>query len=394
MALRRWAQVFAIVTPAVAAAQKPLVLTKPNAEYVEPFSAIASIRELNDGRVLVTDARERVVQLIDFRGSATAVGREGSGPGEYALPGLIVPLPGDSSAIYDAGFSRYLIIHPDGKPGLHFRPVPSARGSQAAVVRVRGVPRGFDARGNIYYQGPAFHENGAGVLTPSDSTAIIRFDRVAQTADTIAFVRLAKGHGSVKANPGGGVQVMSGLANPLVPRDDWVVLPDGRVAVVRADTYRIDFYTSPSLRRSGPAVPYEKIRVDADVRRMVEQEWERAWRNTIASARGRGAGSASAMGQAPTPPALSGEWPEVMPPFTMQAAKARPNGQIWVLRTQKPGVARQLYDVFDNMGRVIGQVLLPPSTSLIGFGRGAVYLVRSDDDGLQYLQRYHLPSDS
>ncbi|HJU75315.1 MAG TPA: hypothetical protein VJ717_16350, partial [Gemmatimonadaceae bacterium] len=131
-----------------------------------------------------------------------------------------------------------------------------------------------------------------------------------------------------------------------------------------------------------------------DVRRMVEQEWERAWRNTIASARGRGAGSASAMGQAPTPPALSGEWPEVMPPFTMQAAKARPNGQIWVLRTQKPGVARQLYDVFDNMGRVIGQVLLPPSTSLIGFGRGAVYLVRSDDDGLQYLQRYHLPSDS
>lgn len=88
------------------------------------------------------------------------------------------------------------------------------------------------------------------------------------------------------------------------------------------------------------------------------------------------------------------DWPEYVPPFLASAALARPNGEVWVLRTRKPGDKIPTYDVFDASGRVIGRVALPADTRLIGFGNGTVYLVRTDADDLQYLQRYRLAMDA
>ena len=63
--------------PTLAASQQPLRLQKPEATYPEPFTFIASIREVPDGRVLVLDRRDRIVLLIDFRsGKAVGVGEK------------------------------------------------------------------------------------------------------------------------------------------------------------------------------------------------------------------------------------------------------------------------------------------------------------------------------
>ena len=106
----------------VAAQQPTRTLAKPLAEYGEPFSQIAAIRELKDGRLLVVDSRDKLVQLVDLTAkTATKVGREGSGPGEYGLPTQLFALPGDSSVIFDPLNQRYLMVHPDGKPGASFR---------------------------------------------------------------------------------------------------------------------------------------------------------------------------------------------------------------------------------------------------------------------------------
>jgi hypothetical protein len=56
------------------------------------------------------------------------------------------------------------------------------------------------------------------------------------------------------------------------------------------------------------------------------------------------------------------------------------------------GDPRQRYDVIDGYGAVVAQLALPPRTKLVGFGARSVYLVRLDDDDLQYLQRYRLPA--
>ena len=71
-----------------AAAQLPTrTLFKPLAEHREPFSQIAAVRELKDGRLLVVDSRDKLVQLVNLNANrAIKVGREGLGPGEYGLP--------------------------------------------------------------------------------------------------------------------------------------------------------------------------------------------------------------------------------------------------------------------------------------------------------------------
>ena len=382
---------FALFAPALAAAQKPYTLAKPDAEYAEPFSQVAGLRELGNGRVLVTDAREKAITLLDFEDGAVMVGREGGGPGEYAIPTRIVALPGDTSAIYDAGNGRYLIVGPDGNPANDFRLDAAGGGGQLGLI-VRTSPRGVDAHGNIYVQGSPFHLDAHSFLTPSDSAPVIRFERATLRADTVAFTRLAKGNGSVTGRAGGGVELRNGLANPLVPGDDWVVLPDGRVVVIRADDYHADVYLSPTASRSGPRIAYEKIRVDGAVKKMVEEQRVQLRRNAPNRVPGRG--GAPPRGLPPPTRPLFTDWPDFMPPFLAQAAVARPNGQIWVLRTQKPGNDAPLYDVLDDNGRLIGRVMLPHETRLVGFGQGTVYLVRIDDDDLEHLQRYRLPFDA
>src|SRR6185503_15824824 len=111
-----------VTIPLLASAQQQVRLTKPDATFPEPFTQVASVRELRDGRVLVLDRRDRIVLLVDFTsGKATPVGREGTGPGEYTQPGRLFPLPGDTTAIYDGPARRFVIVEPDGTMGDAFR---------------------------------------------------------------------------------------------------------------------------------------------------------------------------------------------------------------------------------------------------------------------------------
>ena len=49
-------------------------------------------------------------------------------------------------------------------------------------------------------------------------------------------------------------------------------------------------------------------------------------------------------------------------------------------------------DVLDLSGRRIRELALPAGRRLVALDRGGVYLVREDDDGLQYLERYGWPT--
>jgi len=82
--------------PAVAQeAPRTIALTEPDATFPEPFSALLGLRELGDGRVLISDRIQQTVALLDFAsGSYDEVGRPGGGPGEYQMPGS---MPGPRS---------------------------------------------------------------------------------------------------------------------------------------------------------------------------------------------------------------------------------------------------------------------------------------------------------
>lgn len=371
----------AVLLPTVGVAQQPLALPKPDAAYAEPFTQIASIRELRDGRVLVVDRRDRLVLLLDLRrGTAQRVGREGTGPGEYMQPGRLFALPSDTTAIYDGPSRRFVLVGPDGKAGDAFR-VELATG---AGQRRGGVPKSSDARGRIFTEGSHYV---VGELRAADSTAVARFDRAAPKGDTLAWVHLDKETIQIRSLPGGGSSVTNGV-RAFASRDDWVALADGGVAVVRVADYHVDWYSPSGERTAGPTVKADVIPVSDADKAHAKKELLAAMRASMP----RNGGSAGAA-PPPTDPVGLPEltFPELKPPFEIGHVFARPNGEVWVLRSRRANDPVAIYDVFTRTGGMIGRVSFPPRTRLVGFGNATVYAARLDEDDLQYLERWSLP---
>lgn len=391
---RSLAPLAAVPLVVAALSQAPLkTLTRPAAEFSEPFTQINGVRELRDGRVIVSDVREKTVQLVDLKtGSAQKIGREGSGPGEYAMPMRLLALPGDTSLVYDPLNRRFLVIGPDGKPGAF---LTLEEGESGRGMRVSIGARFTDSRGRLYSQGSNFSIGPDGQPTTADSAPILRYDRTTKKTDTLAFVKVPTAE--VRMSGGANnrnVSVRMGGGNPYAATDDWAVTPDGRLAVVRTKDYRVDWYAPDGRRTSGPTIAYQPIKVTEDDKREFRERRAAGGSGMIVMTEtrdgnrsSRSAGAPPANMQMPEPT----DWPEVKPPFVGPAAFAAPNGQLWVLRTRPAKDKIPTFDVFDASGRVAGRVAIPAQTRLVGFGNGTVYLARSDEDDLQYLQRYRMP---
>jgi hypothetical protein len=147
----------AVATPALAQNTPTRTLSKPDAEYSEPFTMIAGVRELKDGRVIAIDPRDKTVQVVDLKaGTATKLGREGSGPGEYGIPTRLLALPNDTSAVVDMLNNRMLLINPNATVGgfvdLNVPPPGGRRRARYDDDRQQHADR-FDAKGRMYAQG-------------------------------------------------------------------------------------------------------------------------------------------------------------------------------------------------------------------------------------------------
>jgi hypothetical protein len=435
----------------LAAQQGPRALPAPDKEFDEPFSSVGvgALRELRDGRVIIADPRDKVVSLVDFRtGSATTIGREGSGPQEFGMPLRVYGAPGDTTYLFDPLNSRYLLIGPDGKPINTFRTeadptagrqqanvmqrpgaAPSggaagAAGSAAsgaagraaggaagsapagAVRRTAGgggafvmggttIGRATDARGRIYAEGSALSIGEDGQPKTADSVAIIRFDRGTQRLDTLAYVKLAASNTQIQGSGSNNMRVMVGGANPLAPRDEWAVFPDGRVAIVRANTYHVDFIMPDGTKRSGQRIAYTPVRMNAAEIRHEEGLRNAARANQMSIQMNNNNGNitrSATMGPGANAQPLEPltDWPDVKPPFRsgMSSVLARPNGELWVRRTENAQARGTLYDVITPQGTVAFQVRIQDGWTLVGFGANTIYTTRKDEDDLVYLQRH------
>ncbi len=376
-------------------------LGKAEAEFADPFTQISALRELKDGRVLVVDTRDKVVQLLDLKaGSATKVGREGQGPGEYSLPMAIVALPGDSSAVFDPLNQRYLVIGPDGKPGGFFSSRPNADDDSrdAAGGRPGGgapmlgfsmnPPRGTDRSGNIYLAGSPMKMGPDGPVA-LDSAPLQRFDRAKKSFQTVGYIKLPKGNTQVSGGSGN-VNIRMGGSNPFTARDDWAVAADGRVAIVHASDYQVEWIAPNGQRTAGPATPYNKAKLTNAHKKWWNDHRRRNVQGLMIT-NNNGKMSASTAPPPSGPPEERDDWPEYLPPFMgNNALQVAPNGQLWVLQTEASDDVLPTYDVFDASGKLAARVQLAKRSRVVGFGTNTVYVVRSDEDDLQYLQRYRL----
>lgn len=392
----------AVASP-LAAQGTPRTLPAPNATFEEPFSSVGvgTVRELSDGRLIVADARDKVVQRIDLRtGQAVAIGREGSGPAEFGMPLRVFGAPADTTLLFDPLNTRYLVIGPDAKPINTFRTEAEtpARGTGPGGGRVMIggglMARATDARGRLYAEGSSLSIDADGRPKSADSAAIVRYDRGTRRVDTLAFVKLPPTN--IQMSGGANNQrIMIGGSNPLTPRDEWTVFPDGRVAIVRAVDYHVDWVMPDGSKRSSAPVRYTPIRMTAAEIRHEEglRSAARAGQMSIMMTQDNsGSRRTAQMGPPAGAPPLEPltDWPEVKPPFRAGSASvlARPNGELWVRRTEGASAKGTLYDVFNAAGAVAYQVRIQDGWALVGFGNGTVYTTKKDEDDLVYLQRH------
>lgn len=366
---------------APAAGQTPAKLGKPT-EFPEPFTQITAVRELPGGKVLVTDRADKVVQILDFQsGSATRVGREGQGPGEYALPSALIPIPGGKTLLQDLLNRRFLEIGPDGTTGATVALPASGTGPGAGMAIAMGGTLG-DAKGNLYLQAPPFVPGNMGVQP--DSVPILRWDRAQPALDTVAWIGVPKAN--VRATGGAGqMRLTVGTARVFEPQEAWGVAADGSVARVTPAPYRVLWYpASGGKALAGAEVPWTPIKVTEADRQAAIEARKRA--RPVMVAFGTGGARAPSVPNVALPDL---EFADTKPPFSgPNAVLVSPEGEVWVQKNQRAGVSAPLYDVFDRSGRLVRQVTLSPRSRVLGFGQGTVYVARMDEDDLQYLQRY------
>ncbi len=338
-------------------------------EFAEPFGRVAGVRELRDGAVIVVDAGDRRVVVIRFgQPGVVSIGREGSGPGEYRSPRLVLGLGGDSSLVYDQQLWRFLLLD-GGRALAQVVAMPEATFEQV---------HGADRDGRIYFEGDAWSTTER--VGATDSVPILRRTPGSGRTDTLATIALPR-----KRTPGERSEVTVGgftgpfsVFAPFGGGDGWTVLPDGTVTIVRAAPYSVEWLLPDGRRLRGAPLEYDPLPVTADDKREYEAQYREA--KVVLPAAGGQAGRT-------VRPRFDIQWPGVKPPFEKGLVLARGDSEVWVGRSRPAGRSARGFDIFDRRGVRIGTAILAPGFRLAGFGAHAAYLVREDDDGLQYLTR-------
>jgi hypothetical protein len=327
----------------------------------ETFSQVRGFRELSDGRLIISDQRERKVVLLDLvRQTATPVGRPGPGPAEHQLATDLLPTGSDTTLLIDVGrgTDHLSIITPDGRIDGSLR-LPDGTNSTYLW--------GADHAGILYFSVRTIRADPS--QPAPDSGSVMRVDLTRNEA------RIAFRFRATRRDPRS--------PNPYNPGVQWTIAPDGRVAIVDFEPYQVTWIATDGRRTVGPEIPYERI--------PVTQRDRDEFRDLARHISGLGtSGVSSAGGAASAPPQPA--FPSHKPPFFgNEAGMVAPNGELWVRRAQAAGEKAPVHDVFDGAGRRVATITLPPNTKLLDLGRHGVYLARYDDDDLIHIERYRYP---
>jgi hypothetical protein len=228
----------------------------------ETLGAVASVRPLPDGRVLVNDIIGRRVVMFDpGLSTATVIADTTSATANaYGIrPGGLIAYRGDSTLFVDPASLSMLLIDPNGKIA-RVMSAPRAQDVGFLVGGPFGNP-GFDPNGRLIYRAPPnftamMPRPGSGDRLPQfptmpDSAALIRFDLTTRKVDTVTFFKTPKINMNVTRGPDGGIRVAS-VTNPLLQGDDWALLPDGTIALVRTKDYHVDWLNPDGTMTSSP----------------------------------------------------------------------------------------------------------------------------------------------
>lgn len=356
------------------------------AEYTEPFSALMTVREREDGTVMAADPLSQVLLRVDLAANtADTLGRVGEGPQEYRQPDQVFPLPADSTLLVDLGKGQLTVIDPQGTFQSGLKMAVVREGSPLVIIQ----PRFVDDEGRLYFVGGFWSGD-----QPQDSLQISRFDRSTGEMETLGWAWRTP---PIVTRIDGGVRTSQ---VQMAPRDDWAAGPDGSFAIIRANGYSVEWHLPDGRLVLGPATQVETPAItDEDKYAYLEAPGPAGLQVSVfggsdgavdvsMSRRGGGGRSRDEIDL------TRNEWAEVYPPFRPERSRISPWGELWVQRWFHPREV-PLMDVFDRNGERLGSVELPQGRRQVGWGTTAagdpaLYLVRTDEFDLKWLERYRI----
>lgn len=353
-------------------AQRLIDLTRrPDAVIHEPFTSIAGVRGLPGSIAVVTDHIERLLFLVDFAdGSLTPIGRQGEGPAEYRFPSVPLAGPSNTTYVVDASLQRALVVSPTGA-------IVSTVRLPRAGLPSGTLARGSDQSGRLYFEGNSFDPERETFL---DSVEVLRWNPRDNRLDTVS--RVWSG-GRVIVNWPTGKASLARSITPYPALDAWAVYPDGAIAIVRHQPFRVDIVNTAGTVRRGTPLTYKPRPVTAADRTMYRKRMSLVRSSAVLKGGGSGGPQSSGI------KVSDEEFPRLMPPFVAASIAMSPDGQLWIGRSHSASDTARYYDILDTRGGVVATAKVGRDSKVVGFGLGTVYVARTDPaDDLVYLERY------
>lgn len=276
-----------------------------------------------------------------------------------------------------------------------------------------------------------------------DSVPIVRVDFETRKADTVTFVKVPKSESQMTRGSDGSTRLTVRI-NPLPQADDWALLADGTVAVMRVLDYHVDYYRPDGSHAASEKLPFDWKRItDEEKTKLVDSLATMA--KAASERMGQGGGGGFRMNFEPI---AAEKLPDYYPPVRQGSSIADRNGNLWVIPTTsnlsaqlaqtfmgstrgmgggppmggqpaggagRAGVAprdssRQgpppaammammgamanqpplVYDVVSPAGKLIERVKMPPGRQIVGFGPDGLLFVTAREGRQLYLETLKL----
>lgn len=308
------------------------------------FTAVSSIRTLSDGRIVVADVGENALVLLDSSGGMTStVGRKGQGPGEFMDGRFLLPMRGDSTRLLDPTLRRVSVFDDQ----LRFVRTDSLAEQISGHV---GNRTAFTETGDVFVETfPVFPD-------PSPHVYVLRWSATTGTVDTVATLK-ARQFGSGVIQRGNGPPSMMFQIVPYAPADDWGLMPDGQLVVVRAETRTIEWAgrsdsTKIIRSTSAPTIPV------SDAERNEESQQIRDL------------------------------MPKFKPVYVAQSMVVGPSHELWMHRTAADSIARSQWEVTDVQSGRMSLLSFPRGYHVVAVTPKAIFTVHADQNDIERLSRF------
>ncbi len=380
------------------------------------FNALSMLRSLPDGSLFVNDAQRRqLVRLDASLQQITVIADTAAAPLPYGQrqAGMLSYL-GDSTIIVDPSTLSFVVLNALGKVVKVMAPPRISDINQLASMNLGS--NAFDAKGRLVYKnsggnfggggggpGAAFGGaqrgqggagggapggagqgggarsggggfggaggfgggagGGGGAPTPAvpgarmtpptqpDSVPIIRADFDTRKADTLAWIKVPRTDITMTTGDDGSVRMLAKV-NPLPQGDDWALLADGTLAVIRVIDYHVDYFAADGTKSSSSKLPFDWRRISDDEKtKLVDSLKIVAKEATDRQAVAAAAGGANNRGgfRASFEPVAAEKLPDYFPPIRAGTTLADRDGNLWLLPATST-IAAQLAQTMGAQG--------------------------------------------